>query len=139
MLSWRALRGFPRLEKLCNGIPAVLILCIDWSADLRQPEQDHARMRMQIAVSGVSAFRRASRTVQPHFGRRSRRCCITCSMRDGKRRPRARRRLAAHDQTTVLRITDLSRQERHELNETRPPVPNNVCLRRRSSSSRCHW
>ena len=28
------------LEKMCGTIPAVLVLCIDWSEDVNQPEQD---------------------------------------------------------------------------------------------------
>ena len=28
------------LEKMCGTIPAVLVLCIDWSEELSQPEQE---------------------------------------------------------------------------------------------------
>ncbi|CAJ1375667.1 unnamed protein product [Effrenium voratum] len=31
------------LEKVCNTIPAVLVLCIDWSDDLSQPEKEESQ------------------------------------------------------------------------------------------------
>ena len=31
------------LEKMCNTIPAVLLLCIDWTVDLSQPQEAQPR------------------------------------------------------------------------------------------------
>lgn len=34
------------LEKMCGSVPAVLVLCIDWSEDLSQPQQDETNVRV---------------------------------------------------------------------------------------------
>ena len=40
------------LEKMCNTIPAVLLLCIDWTVDLSQPQE--ARSKLQTCFKKVA-------------------------------------------------------------------------------------